>query len=210
MTASEGRVTPSTVEGTAAQSQTVGSPAASTEPETLSRDEVFELLSNHRRRFVLHHLQRNGNADLGDLSEHVAAWENDISLEAVSSAERKRVYTSLQQFHLPKMDEKQVVEFDDREGTVELASAAKDVDVYLEVVQGRDIPWSQYYLALSVVNLTLLTAVLAGTYPLRLIPTGGWAIFVVTTFLVSALVHAYYSRTEMRLGDSERPPEVTE
>lgn len=176
---------------------------------TLSRDETFELLSNHRRRFALHHLQQNGErADLGELSEHVAAWENDIGVAEVSSAERKRVYTSLQQFHLPKMDEKGVIEFDDREGVVELTPVAEDVDIYLEVVEGNDVPWSQYYLGLAAVNLGLLVAALAGTYPLRLVPTAGWALFIVTTFLVSALAHTYISRTEMRLGDTTEPPEV--
>ncbi|MCU4719002.1 DUF7344 domain-containing protein [Halapricum hydrolyticum] len=185
-----------------------GAPAGPDAP-ALSRDDAFEILSNRRRRFALHHLQHNGErAELGELSEHVAAWENDTGVQEISATERKRVYTSLQQFHLPKMDDKGVVEFDDREGVVELTPAAEQMDVYLEVVEGNDVPWSQYYLALAAVNLGLFVAALAGTYPLRLVPDAGWGLFVVTTFLVSALVHTYYSRTEMRLGDSETPPEV--
>lgn len=178
-------------------------------PDALSRDDAFEILSNRRRRFALHHLQHNGErAELGELSEHVAAWENDSRVQEISATERKRVYTSLQQFHLPKMDDKGVIEFDDREGVVELTPAAEQMDVYLEVVEDNDIPWSQYYLGLAAVNLGLLVAAMAGTYPLRLFPDAGWGLFVATTFLVSALVHTYYSRTEMRLGDSETPPEV--
>jgi hypothetical protein len=176
---------------------------------TLTRDDTFEILSNHRRRFALHHLQQNGEtAQLGELSEHVAAWENDIDVQQVSSSERKRVYTSLQQFHLPKMDEKGIIEFDDREGVVELTAAAEDVDIYLEVVDSNDVPWSQYYLGLAAVNLGVLVGALAGLYPFTLVPSAGLALFVVTTFLVSALVHTYFSRTEMRLGDSDTPPEV--
>jgi len=176
---------------------------------TLSRDDTFEILSNHRRRFALHHLQQNGDrADLGELSEHVAAWENDIGVAEVSSSERKRVYTSLQQFHLPKMDEKGVIEFDDRDGVVELTPVAEDVDIYLEVVDGDDVPWSQYYLGLAVANLGILAGALAGIAPFTLVPSAGLALFVVTTFLVSALVHIYFNRTEMRLGDSDTPPEV--
>ena len=184
---------------------------APAEPDgaVLSRDDAFEILSNRRRRFALHHLQHNGErAELGELSEHVAAWENDSNVQEISASERKRVYTSLQQFHLPKMDDKGVVEFDDREGVIELTPAAEQMDVYLEVVEGNDVPWSQYYLGLAAVNLGLLVAAMAGTYPLRLVPDGGWGLFVVTTFLISALVHTYYSRTEMRLGDAETPPEV--
>nr|WP_157512951.1 hypothetical protein [Halapricum sp. CBA1109] len=175
----------------------------------LSRDETFEILSNQRRRFALHHLYQNGErADLGDLSEAVAAWENGISLEEVSSAERKRVYTSLQQFHLPKMDEKGIVTFDDRKGVIELTDRADNADVYLEIVPDRDVPWSQYYLGLSSVNVVLLVGALLGVYPLTLVPPFGWGLFVATSVLVSALVHTYYSRTEMQLGSDAEPPEI--
>ena len=179
-----------------------------TSPE---KDELYDLLSNHRRRYVIHFCkQADEPVTLSDLAEKVAAREQDKSVAELTSAERKRVYTSLQQFHLPKMDDKGVIQFDDREGVVELTPAAGQMDVYLEVVEDNDIPWSQYYLGLSAVNLGLLVAATAGTYPLRLVPDAGWGLFVVTTFLVSALVHTYYSRTEMRLGDSGTPPEARE
>lgn len=176
---------------------------------SLSRDETFEILSNHRRRYALHHLNQNETGvDIGELAEHVAAWENDIDVSAVTSTQRKRAYTSLQQFHLPKMDEKGVVDFDERAGTAELTPVADDFDVYLEVVDGRDVPWSVYYLALASVNVALVLAAFAGVYPLTVVSAGGWAVFAATTFLISALIHAYVSRTEMRLGRDETPPEV--
>jgi hypothetical protein len=177
--------------------------------ESLSRDDVFELLSNERRRYVLHHLKQHDEAvELGTLSEYVAAWENETAVEEVSSTERKRVYTSLQQFHLPKMEKQQVVEFDQRDGTVGLSDRAGDLEVYLEVVEGGDIPWSQYYLGLASVNLALLTAALVNAYPFSLVPVGSWAVFSITTFLVSAVVHTYVSHSEMRLGRNDRPPEL--
>jgi DNA-binding transcriptional ArsR family regulator len=176
---------------------------------SLSRDDVFELLSNQRRRYMLHHLKQQDEAvELGPLSEHVAAWENETAVEEISSSERKRVYTSLQQFHLPKLEDLGVVEFDQREGTVHLSERAGDLDIYLEVVEGDDIPWSQYYLGLGAVNLALLTAALVNAYPFALIPIGGWAVFSVTTVLISAIAHTYISHSEMRLGRNDRPPEL--
>lgn len=175
---------------------------------TLSYDESFDLLSNHRRRYVLHYLQRNGEqATLGDLADRIAAWENEIGVEEVSYDERKRVYTSLQQVHLPRMDELEVVEFDDREGVVETGPAAEDLDVYLEVVQGRDVPWSVFYLVLTLFNLCLVGAAAVGVPLLVRVSSPGWSVFVLTTYLVSALVHLYLTRTEMRLGETEDPPE---
>jgi hypothetical protein len=194
-----------------ADSQDDASPGSDGRQSSLSREDVFEILSNRRRRFVIHYLQGNGNrASLGELAEEIAAWESGIEPEAVASDERKRVYTSLQQFHLPKLDDHEVVEFDDREGVIERTAAADDIDLYLEVVEQRDVPWSQYYVALAVANLGVLGAGLAGTYPLTLVSGYGWGIFVVTTFLISALLHTYVTRAEMRLGDTETPPEVVE
>lgn len=176
------------------------------EPDSeLSTDEMFELLSNRRRRYAIHHLKEEEDTELGPLSQQVAAWENDTTPTEVTSAERKRVYTSLQQFHLPKLDDKGIVTFDDRAGTVELTDSAADLDVYLEVVKGRDIPWSEYYLALSAVQISLIAAVAVNAWPFVLLPDLAWGVFAVTTTLVSALFHTYYNRS-MELGTGDAPP----
>lgn len=105
------------------------------------------------------------------------------------------------------MDEQGIVEYDDRSGEIELAPAAEDLDVYLEVVEGRDIPWSQYYLALAAFDAALIAAVFADVAPFTAIPDIGWGVFVVTTLVVSAVTHTYISKG-MRLGESHAPPEV--
>lgn len=194
--------------------------AASTTPEessgpegaeTLSYDECFDLLSNHRRRYTLHYLQQRGQpVTLGDLSEQVAAWENETPVDDLSYDERKRVYTSLQQVHLPRMDDAGVIEFDDREGTVNIGSAAEDLDIYLEVVQGRDIPWSFFYLALALLNVGVIGAFVLGIPPVATLPDIGVPVFVVTSFLVTSLAHLYVTRTEMQLGAGEEPPSLTD
>jgi hypothetical protein len=178
------------------------------EDENVTTDDAFELLSNHRRRFALHHLKYNGpSAELGELADQIASWETGQPVPGVGSDERKRVYTSLQQFHLPKLEENGIIEYDDRAGTVELTESAEDLDVYLEVVQGRDSPWSQYYLWLAGVNAGLIAAVFAGAWPLTVLPDIAWAVFVVVTFVISALFHLYHT-SEMRLGSAEEPPEL--
>lgn len=175
----------------------------------ISYDDCFDLLSNHRRRYALHYLQENGDsATLGELSDQIAAWENDIDVEDVSYDERKRVYTSLQQVHLPRMDDMEVVEFDDREGVVEFGPVAKELDIYLEIVRGRDVPWSTFYLGLASFNLLVVVAAALGVPPVAALPGIGLGVFVVTTFLIVALAHAYIHRTEMRLGEGAKPPEV--
>ena len=169
-----------------------------------NRGDIFDLLSNHRRRYAIHHLKRTDDrVELGDLAEHVAAWELDKNVQALTSAERKRVYTSLQQTHLPTLERAGMIEFDDR--AIELTDDAKTLEVYLDVVPGDSIPWGVYYLGLSVVS-----AVVMGGLWLELVPTGtipelGWATFVVALFTISAIVHVLENR-RMRLGEGERPP----
>ncbi|MBX0322291.1 hypothetical protein EGH21_04495 [Halomicroarcula sp. F13] len=174
----------------------------------LSRDETFEMLSNRRRRYTLHHLQDTESAvPLSDLAEQVAAWENDTTVRDISASERKTVYTSLQQFHLPKMDETGVVEFHQRDGTVELTDAAADLDIYLELVDRYDIPWSFYYMGLSAIGCILVTLSWLGVQPFAVVPFVGWTVFLLGTFGVSSASHYYLSR-RMRLGSGESPPEV--
>jgi hypothetical protein len=171
-------------------------------------DEIYEVLSNHRRRYALHYLKQNGrNAELGTVSERVAAWENEIGLEEVSSDQRKRVYTSLQRYHFPKMDEAELLEFDRREGTVELTERADDLDLYMEVINAYDVPWSLYYVGLAAIGGVMLLADLFGLPPFDAVPGTGWAVFLVTSLLVSALAHTVLTR-RMRLGSDDAPPEV--
>lgn len=186
-------------------------PSAGAEPteatassvEQLSKDDIFDVLSNHRRRYALHSLkQRDGAVALGDLAEEIAAWENGVSVAELTAADRKRVYTALQQFHLPKMDKTGIVEFGSS-GIVTLTEAADSLDVYLDVVTEDDIPWSRYYLGLSAVCLAVVTGV---WFAPLLVPSVALAALVTAVFLLSSLVHTYTNR-RMRLGETDLPPD---
>jgi len=189
-------------------SQSVGAQGVRDEQPSLSRDETFEMLSNRRRRYIIHYLQdEESTATLSDLSEQVAAWENDTDIGAISASERKTVYTSLQQFHLPKMDETGVVEFDDRAGEVELTDAASELDLYLEVVDEYDIPWSLYYIGFSALGTILVSLSWLDIGPFAVIPYVGWTVFLLVSLLVSSVSHYALTR-QMQLGTGETPPEV--
>lgn len=159
----------------------------------ISDDECFELLSNHRRRYVLQYLREQQNsATLSELSDQIAAWENEKTIEDVTPTERKRVYTSLQQIHLPQMAEMGVIRYDDSDKTVEVGPSVEDIDVYLDVVRERDVPWSRLYLTLALANAILLIGVGLNIPPLTSLTDLGWAFVTVTVFLVAALSHAYH------------------
>lgn len=194
---------PSSVAGLFGPSRSIESPTAS-----VSKDDVFEVLSNRRRRHVLHYLQRReGEVDLGTLAERVAAWENERPVERITSDDRKRVYTALQQFHLPKMDEKGLIEYDRRSGSVELAKDSTDVDVYLGVITENEPPWGRYYLCLSVVGLVVVGLSTLGVPPLTVVSSAGWAMIVACSIAVSAAFHENRN-CRSRIGTKGTPPEA--
>lgn len=172
-----------------------------------TRQEMFETLSNERRRMVVHALQRDGATTLRDLSRQVAAWEYDTDPDAVTSQQRRRLYNALQQSHLPKMDENGIVEYDDDRGTVEPTAALEDLELFLEVVPGKEISWSTYYTLVGVVCVSLIGAVTAGVYPFSLFGMTATALFCSLLVLVSGLVHRYRTR-QMALGRGELPNDV--
>jgi len=173
--------------------------------DAITRDEVFELLSNHRRRYALHVAkQTDGDSELSDIAEQVAAWENGKTQGEITSNERHRVYTSMQQTHLPAMDRAGVIDYDN--GTVTLTEQAADLDVYMDVVPEDSIPWGQYYLGLAVLSGAVVGAAGLGVFP-DSIPDLAWAGLVVMLFLCSGLYHVWQSQ-QLRLGAGEKPPDV--
>lgn len=183
-------------------------PVESEESPRISDDELFEVLSNRRRRYAVHALEAtDGAAEIGDVAEQVAAWEYDVDVEGVSYEERKRVYTALQQSHLPMMDDAGIVEFNKNRGLVEPTESLNDIEVYMEVVQGNEIPWSVYYFGLSGVAASLTAAVGLGGWPFALLPDVAWATAITAMFAVSAVTHTYYARGQ-RIGETGKPPEL--
>jgi len=174
--------------------------------EPLSKDDIFTVLSNERRRFVLRYLKdHEGVAEIRDLAQQVAAWENDVPVEQLNYKQRKRVYTSLHQTHLPKLDDCGIVEYDRDRKTVELTDRIETLDIYLEVVPADDIPWSQYYLGLAAVSTAVVVAAWFDLFPFSLLPDIAFAGIVAAALGVSAAVHTYYSRTIGEGGSPVRP-----
>jgi len=93
---------------------------------------AFELLGNRRRWYVLQYLWGHSRlVETGDLAIQIAAWENDVSVEEVTPQQRKRVYNSLQQHHLPRLAEHDVIEYESTRRTVELVEDPPPLGPYL-------------------------------------------------------------------------------
>lgn len=147
-------------------------------------DDMFDVLSNHRRRRVLMYLEENETAVVGELAEHVAAIENDKPISALSSQERKRVYIALYQSHLPKMSAASAVEYDKNRGTVSLSEAGAGLCSLLKD-PARSRRWSTRYL---VHTAATVLALVVGTIFLGVSASLVSGVFL-TGYALLAVVH---------------------
>ena len=118
------------------------------------------MLKNPRRRYALRYLRTvDRGVSLSDLSEQIAAWENDKAVGDLSSSERKRVYVGLYQVHLPKMDEVDAVAFDKSRGTIEPAENIGQFYRYLDDPR-ESRNWAEVYFALTGATVVALLVTL--------------------------------------------------
>jgi hypothetical protein len=99
-------------------------------------DDAFHLLQNHRRRAAIRYLRdKDEPVEMRDLAEQVAAWENETTVQALTSEERQRAYIPLYQSHLPNLNEGKIIEYDQNRGIVEKTPFASLLERYLTVGQ---------------------------------------------------------------------------
>lgn len=185
----------------------IDSQSAEDEKNTsLSRDDVFHILRNQRRRYVIHYLkQQDRPANTSSIATQVAAWENGISPEALTSEERRRVYNALHQTHIPTLNSAGVIRVDRNE--IELTERAKEIEFYLEFVPKDDIPWAIYFVTLSGIQVVSLALAWTGLGPLNSVPMVSLPTFFAAAFLFSSVVY-YRDQSLSRIGSEGAPPEV--
>lgn len=106
---------------------------ASDESTSLSKDVIFDIIKNRRRRLVLDFLRNRQTTTLPDLAEHVAAVENEKEIRRLTSSERKRVYVGLYQCHLPKLADAGVIDYNPDRKTIELRERSSQLYPYLDL-----------------------------------------------------------------------------
>ena len=172
--------------------------------DRLSKDVIFELLKNRRRREVLTYLlEAEGTVTLGELAEQIAAWENDTTVNALSSDQRKRVYVALYQTHLPKMDDAGIIEYDQDRGLIELSDNADLLMMYLDTDTHQTDRWDRWYAALSVVGVAAISGAYLGVPPASFAPTAVVAGIVVTGFLLLSLAHVSVNHRRRQAVDGK-------
>lgn len=121
---------------------------------------LFTVLSSQRRRQLLRLLhQRGGQQELADLAAHVAAAEMSASVDELNPADRKRVYISCYQTHLPRLVEAGFVEYDASTGIIQHTDNLSDVGPYLGWESDTPLP-HRYHLGLALASFVFYVGVL--------------------------------------------------
>jgi hypothetical protein len=162
-----------------------------------SKGELFDALSNDRRRETLRYLlrQEDGASTKGKVARHIAARETDKPVAQVASDERKRVYIALHQTHLPKLHDLGLVEYDSSQGALRLSDGCDGLAVYLDIETDEEDadtrPWGRYYLSIGLVGLCLTGILATGVGPITAGPGLGVAAALALAVTVTGVAQTY-------------------
>lgn len=124
--------------------------------ESPTSDEIFEILSSSRRRYLLYHLyQHDGSADLRTLAEETASVEFGSPL---TEEQIKRIYIAFYQTHVPKLESAGFVDYDRDNQRVTLNERTAVIGTVLPYESEQQRSWPLYYLALAIFGIAVSIA----------------------------------------------------
>ncbi|MDQ2052126.1 hypothetical protein RBH26_16735 [Natronolimnohabitans sp. A-GB9] len=166
----------------------------------LTQAELFDVFSNARRRRAVQYLkQQGGSCDLAPLVEQVAAWENDTDTDDVTRTQRRRVYISLYQTHLPMLEDHGIVDWDPDDHAIELLPREDVFDPYLDQRLENDRQWDQIYVAMTGVGVLALALSWFSIGPLTATVAPAVALGLCLLVLVVSIVQHVSRRPDLEL-----------
>ncbi|QAU14041.1 hypothetical protein EKH57_15760 [Halorubrum sp. BOL3-1] len=164
---------------------------------TLPEVEVYEVLSNARRRKALTELWAQPDTlSLRELSERIAATESGQT--PAPRALRESVYNALHQVHLPKLDALGLVVYDPDRKTVRVCSRASHLSRYMDVTTRAGVTWGEYYRGLGIVGLFATVGSLASVPVLSAVDPLVPATVFLLVFAISTLYQLGVGRLRLR------------
>jgi len=179
-----------------------GDRSDTTEPEP-SRDAVFTVLSNQRRRFALSYLlEQDEPVGIKELSKQVAAMENDVPVEDVTHKQRKRVYIALHQNHLAQLEDLGFIDCGRSREAIGPTDRASRLEPFLDP-SVRDVgPTPAAEAGITTVGALLVSLAWFDVYPFALLPDLAYAAGIVIALVVVTGVRLYRARVARSGSDS--------
>lgn len=105
----------------------------------LSESDIFVLLSKRRRRCLLRILRESATPLTAiELANRIG----DSEYEDPSASDIRSIYLALHHNHLPRLEEADAVEYNEKGGTVRPGPTFDTLVHTLETVNEADLPWS--------------------------------------------------------------------
>ncbi len=153
--------------------------------DRLAESEIFHILGNDRRRAIVQQLaDGTERLEVSAVATEIASRESEST--PVPNNLYKSVYVSLQQTHLPQLEEDDVIEYDPEAKTVSRGAQFQDVLGYIDRERNNHESTLKQQLVVSVLGLVLIA--LAGLeLPISLDPV----LLSVAVLLVIAATSLY-------------------
>lgn len=103
-------------------------------------DEIFTVLSDSRRRYVLYALQDEPQASVTDITRQIIAWEHEVPAETVPDEVVAEIETLLVHSHLPQLRNAGLVDYDQRSEQLVRRDLPALVEICLEHCAEHDLP----------------------------------------------------------------------
>ena len=163
----------------------------------LTQAELFDVFSNARRRRTVQYLKRQGGScDLAPLVQQVAAWENETDPNEVTRTQRRRVYISLYQTHLPMLEDHGIVDWDPDGHKIELLPSEERFEPYLDRQLENQRAWHRLYAGATGLGVVATVLSWLAVCPL----TAGFAPIVALALCLVVLVLSAVQHVSRRPG----------
>lgn len=173
----------------------------------ISEKTIIEAIRNQRRRYALYYLYTQyGSVDLDELVTQVAAWETCSPPEEVRSSQRRSVYTSLYQTHLPRLEKNGLVNFDRDRNRVEDYLGETGFRLLLHDNSHTTIAWYRVYLVLSVGSAVLFGLFHFHVSSVGVLPLRAAVGTVLVLFTLVSVLH-WYDVYRWRCRTENMPPD---
>ncbi len=158
--------------------------------ETMEKSEIEKVLSDERRRLIIEFLKEKGRpVSVDQLADYIAEEETGESPSPPHV--RETVFEDLYTRHIPKLEEVGVV---NHEQEIELDDSFQGVSMYLDVVRGSEISWSEFYLAISVIGIALVSTHIFEVAMVSTIDTEIYALIILWVIAVTSLYQTYTNK----------------
>jgi len=159
-----------------------------------SKREIRKILRNPRRRYTIHYIKRNGGeAPLDEVVDKVTEWENNGTEVERSAPERKSVYSSLYQRHLPKLVDMGILSYDTVERKLALTDAGDRLVLQMPTERHDCRSFSSLFLGMGSLSTLVLVLAWVGQLPTSFMFTFLGVLLVVFLVLSSFQIREYNS-----------------